>query len=132
MKAVEWAEKFNAAVASDQWPAVLEEYGKETAELVALRSKSSDFKTKLSAMTGAVNEQRNKFRAVIGRVYGLTPEHFEALLPTHAKEYLDLKDKAEKKPEAAKEETTNEDGRKLANAAGKKHPPRNRFGGKSS
>jgi len=131
MKAVEWADKFNAGVSSDEWVSILEEYGKETADLIALRSKNSDFKTKLSAMHGAVNEQRNKFRAVVGKVPNLAPERFEELLPVHAKEYVDLKAKADKKPEEGKaEEKAGDDGRKIANQSKKPYHNRNRFGGK--
>lgn len=134
MKAVEWADKFNAGVSSDEWAAILEEYGKETADLIALRSKNSDFKTKLSAMHGAVNEQRNKFRAVVGKVPNLAPERFEELLPLHAKEYVELKAKADKKPEEKKDEKDNNDGRTLVkqstpNPNKKPFRPRNRFGG---
>lgn len=126
MKAVDWAAKF-AGVTPEEWATVLEEYGVETAELIALRSKSSTDKSRLSAQAGAVQEQRNKFRAVADRVPGLGLEKYEELLATHAKEFLDLKTKAEKKPEPAKESKDGNDGRKLHTAGKKPDNRNNRF-----
>lgn len=115
MKAVEWAGKFQAATTDEEVALVLEEYGQETADLIALRSKSSVDKSRLSAMEGAVGEQRNKFRAVVGKVPTLTPDKFEALLDTHAKEYVTLKAKAAVTPPAKPEgKGDNRDGRNFA------------------
>lgn len=91
MKAVEWSGKFQATTTPEELDVVLDEYGKETADLIALRSKSSVDKSRLSAMEGAVAEQRNKFRAI--KAPNVTPELFEPLLDKHAKEYLALKNK---------------------------------------
>lgn len=124
MKAVDWAAKF-AGVTPEEWATVMEEYGVETAELIALRSKSSTDKSRLSAQAGAVQEQRTKFRAVTDKVPGLGLEKYDELLATHAKEYLDLKTKAEKKPEPVKDSKNGNDGRTLTNASQKQQGSNN-------
>jgi hypothetical protein len=119
MKAVEWADKFKAATTEDEVKLVLDEYGRETAELAAARSKTSSDVGRFGTMDGAINEQRNKFKAVIGRVPTLNLAQFEALLDVHVKEYFTAKAVYEK-AKAAKEKAAqdpkghnNHDGRKF-------------------
>lgn len=129
MKAVEWADKFKAATTEDETKLVLEEYGVETAELAATRSKTSSDIGRYSAMDGAINEQRNKFKAVISRVPTLTLVQFEALLDVHVKEYFVAKTVFEK-AKAAKEKAGNDpkngnDGRKFHNGKGPQNGQKN-------
>lgn len=119
MKAVEWADKFKAATTEEEVKVVLDEYGVETAELAAARSKTSSDIGRFGAMDGAINEQRNKFKAVMSRVPTLTAAQFEALLDVHVKEYFAAKATFEK-AKAAKEKAAKEpqkggghDGRKF-------------------
>ena len=114
MKAVEWAAKFQAATTPEEVALVLDEYGKETADLIAARTNKSVDKSRLPAMEGAVKEQQNKFRSITDRVPTLTPAMLDAVLETHAKDYLALKAKATKKPEEAKAEGEAKDGRTFA------------------
>lgn len=111
MKAVEWSEKFQATTSPEELSLVLDEYGKETADLIALRSKTSVDKSRLSAMDGAVAEQRNKFRAI--KAPGVTPELFEPLLDKFAKDYVNLKAKSLVKPAETTPDARPVDGRKL-------------------
>ena len=115
MKAVEWSAKFQATTSPEELSLVLDEYGKETADLIALRSKSSVDKSRLSAMDGAVAEQRNKFKAI--KAPGVTPELFEQLLDKHAKEYVNLKAQSLVKPVEVVPAARPVDGRKLTDRA---------------
>lgn len=92
MKAVEWVGKFqNVEVAE-----ILAEYGKETADLVAVRTKTSKPETKLSAMEGAIKEQYNKFRSICQKVPALTENMFGDLVNAMIPEYNQLKQQSQK------------------------------------
>jgi uncharacterized protein YecA (UPF0149 family) len=102
MKAVEWAAKFDAVPASEapvaeRFADVLKEFGVETAELVATRTKTSQPESKLPAADGAVKEQRNKFRAICGRVPTLTEDMFDAVLAAAVPDFAVWQKAAEKK-----------------------------------
>lgn len=109
MKAVEWAAKFEAIPVSDAPPMerfadVLKEFGVETAELVAARTKGSKQGAELPAADGAVREQKSKFRAICGRVPALTEAMFDLLLATAVPNFAvwqaaAQKKKVEKQPE---------------------------------
>ena len=92
MKAKEWIAKFEAIPISEQsveerFAEALNEYGEETAKLVAARTKTSTPSSKFSAAEGAVREQQSKFRAVAAKVGGLNDTVFENMLNKAIPEY---------------------------------------------
>ena len=104
MKAVEWAGKFEAVPESEasiqeRFAEVLKEYGIETAELVAARTKNSNEKTKFLAADGAVRDQRTKFCAVCRRVPALTESLFDLILDAAVPDYKVWKAASQKKIE---------------------------------
>jgi len=142
MKAYEWASKFSSATTDEEKSLVWDEFGKETAELIALRTKGTKDEQKLMVSEAAVREQRQKFRAMTGRVEGLTDEQFDQMLDKSCPEYRawqEAKRKAEEAREKAKaKEQENRDGRTFAdnrgrrphNKGGKPQHHNNRRGGK--
>ncbi len=120
MKAVEWVEQFKTATTPEELALIMDEYGKETVELMVFRSKSSTEKSRLAAMDGAVNEQRNKFRAITGKVPAAVPTLFDDMLDKHAKDYTAAKTAAAaakiKEAEARAKGLPIEDGKKMADS----------------
>jgi len=121
MKAVEWVAKFDAVPANEAPPQerfaeVLKEFGVETAELVTTRTKNSLPETKFAAADGAVKEQKNKFRAICGRVPALTETLFDFLLATALPDFATWEAAAKKKAE-----TTTNDGKDGRKFGGKHH-----------
>ena len=102
MKAVEWIAKFEAVPVSEapvgeRFADVLKEFGVETAELVAARTKNSKPESRLPAADGAIREQKSKFRAICGRV-PITEALFDLLLITAVPDYIAWQTAAQKKP----------------------------------
>ncbi len=137
MKATEWAEKFLAVPASEapveeRYAEVLKEFGAETAELVAARTKTSKPETRLGAAEGAVREQKSKFRAICGRVPALTEALFDSLLTVATPDYLAWKAAAEKKK--VEKETKEDDVKNYRNRkhGGGKHYPKKKENDRAS
>lgn len=125
MKAAEWAVKFDAVPVSEapvkeRFADVLKEFGIETAELVANRTKTSKPESKLPAADGAIREQKTKFRAICGRVPALAEQMFDLLLKTAVPDYLVWQKAAQKKVEQKPQDVNNhrQQGRSFG---GKKH-----------
>jgi hypothetical protein len=117
MKAHEWAAKFSAAETDDQKALVLDEFGKETADLITQRTKKSELNDRLMVAEGAIREQRQKYRAFAARV-GLSEEQFEDVITKSCTEYRSWQ-QAKKSAEenrllAKQQEQENNDGRTFA------------------
>jgi hypothetical protein len=111
MKAVDWVKKFEAVPEvpsetpdSERFAEVLKEYGTETAELVAARTKTSKPGMQFPAADGAVREQRNKFRAVCGHIPTLTESMFDFLLATAVPDFAAWQKAAQKKVEKPRDD----------------------------
>jgi len=108
MKAKEWAEKFKAITEGDtpaRYADLLKEFGTETAELVAARTKTSQPESRFPAADGAIREQKSKFRSLCGcGIPGLTVEMFDQLLVTAVPDYFVWQKEAQKKAEKPKQE----------------------------
>lgn len=98
MKAKEWAAKLEAGTTQEE---MLKEFGQETAELVAARTKTSTPESKLPAAEGAVREQQNKFRAICQKVPALNEAKFNELLAEAVPNYAKWQAEAEKKKKEA-------------------------------
>ena len=102
MKAKEWVKKFESG---EELANLLKEYGVETAELVATRTKTSKPETMFPAAEGAVREQRVKFCAICTRVLTLKESMFDSVLATAIPEYDNwVKKAAQKKTEKPKDD----------------------------
>jgi len=130
MKAKEWVAKLQQVSTEGDVPVeeryaeFLKEYGEETANLLAERTKTSKPESRLPAAEGAVREQRNKFRSICA-VPLLTDALFDGLLATACPDYLKWVEAAKKKAQDKEKKDDVAEYRKDRNRQWRNNRPKN-------
>ena len=102
MKAIEWANKFNAAPGGDELAVVIEEFLQETNNLLKQRL-GKDFRLSRSTpsvMVAVLREQRQKWMAITKHCKIVNMEIFDTIIEIGFPEFLKLEKSLEqiKKP----------------------------------
>lgn len=93
MKAVEWLAKLQESGVDQK--TVLEEFGKETADLVAARTANSNSNTKFFAAQGAIREQKQKFTSFSQKI-GLAANVFDKIIDAAIPDFRKMEEDSKK------------------------------------
>lgn len=115
MKAKDWAQKF-LTVGIDNKELTCEDFAKETAELIAERTKNSHPLTVNAATEGALREQRQKWRAICKSVLWLRETAFDEIVAAFLPEVFKSQNTWTNEHEKNMAESSRLTGREIANS----------------